>query len=112
LDRKRFFAEEDFIENYDAEINKAIEVYWALDLYSKGYQFDCELTGYGAMVDPKQIEFINLENETAEDLYKKGIGLIGKSNFGAAIICFSIALEIEPTNPKPWYAKGYCKEQI
>lgn len=93
-------------------LNEERLVYWALDLYSKGYEFDCELTGYGTLTDSKQIEFLNLENYTAEDFYKKGIGLIAKRNFGAAIICFSVALGIEPTSAKTWYAKGYCKEQI
>jgi len=32
-------------------------LYWALDLYSKGYQFDCRLTGYGGVIDPHQLDF-------------------------------------------------------
>jgi len=87
-------------------------LYWVLDLYVKGYKFDCRFTGYGSLYDPDNIEFLQLEGETAKSFYNKGIDAINKSNFGAAIICFAAALELEPTDASIWYAKGYCKEQI
>ena len=32
-------------------------LFWAMDLYCKGYTFDCRLNGYGALTDPKHLVF-------------------------------------------------------
>jgi tetratricopeptide (TPR) repeat protein len=87
-------------------------MFWALDLYCKGYEFDCRLGGYGALTDPKNLTYLELENETAENFHKKGIDAINKRNFGAAIIYFTTALKLDEKKAKTWQARGYCKDEI
>lgn len=84
-------------------------IFWVLDLYCKGYKFDCKLTGYGAMNHHKRLD---VKNETDATLFKKGIDALNNENFGAAIIYFTISLELNPKNPETWQARGYCKDEI
>jgi tetratricopeptide (TPR) repeat protein len=87
-------------------------MFWALDLYCKGYEFDCRLNGYGALTDPKNLTYLNLENQTADSFHKKGIDALNNRNFSAAIIYFTIALKLDPKNKTTLQARGYCKDEI
>jgi tetratricopeptide (TPR) repeat protein len=87
-------------------------MFWAIDMYCKGYEFDCRLNGYGALTDPKNLTYLDLKNDSAETFFKKGIAAINKRNFGAAIIYFTMALKIDPKQAKTWQARGYCKDEI
>jgi len=87
-------------------------MFWAIDMYCKGYEFDSRLNGYGAFTDPKNLTYLDLKNDSAETFHKKGIDAINKRDFGAAIIYFSLALEIDPKKAKTWQARGYCKDEI
>jgi tetratricopeptide (TPR) repeat protein len=85
---------------------------WALDLYNKGYEFDCVLNGYGSFTDPKDLAFLNLENETCDTYFEKGISKIENRNFGEAVIYLSIALQFDPNNEEVYQARGYCKDEL
>jgi len=87
-------------------------MFWALDLYCKGYEFDCRLNGYGALTDPKNLTYLKLENQKAESFFKKGIDALNKRNFGSAIIYFTIALKLDPKDKTSLQARGYCKDEI
>jgi len=87
-------------------------MFWALDLYCKGYEFDCRLGGYGALTDPKNLVYLNLEHQTADSFHKKGIDALDKRNFGAAIIYFTTVLRLDSKNKATLLARGYCKDEI
>jgi len=87
-------------------------LFWAMDLYCKGYAFDCRLNGYGALTDPKHVRFENVENVRADSLLRKGMNALNKTNFGAAIIYFTTALRINPAMKTAFQARGYCKDEI
>ena len=87
-------------------------MFWAIDLYCKGYEFDCKLNGYGALTDPNNLTYLDFKNDSAEAYHKKGIEAINKRDFGAAIIYFTVAIEIDPKKAKTWQARGYCKDEI
>jgi len=87
-------------------------LFWAIDLYCKGYEFDCKLNGYGALTDPKNLTYLNLENQTAGTFHKKGIDALNKRDFGAAIIYFTIAIKLNPKDKASLQARGYCKDEI
>jgi len=87
-------------------------MFWALDLYCKGYEFDCRINGYGALTDPKNLTYLSLENQTADSFHNKGIDALNKRDFGAAIIYFTTALKLEPENKATLQARGYCKDEI
>ena len=87
-------------------------MFWVLDLYCKGYEFDCRLNGYGSLTDKKNLTYLNLQNQTSDRFFKKGIDALNKRNFGAAIIYFTISIELDPRNKASLQARGYCKDEI
>lgn len=87
-------------------------MFWVIDLYCKGYEFDCRLNGYGALTEAEKLTYLEFNEESAQSFYMKGIEAIRKRNFGAAIIYLSVSLEIDPNRAQTWQARGYCKDEI
>lgn len=87
-------------------------MFWAIDLYTKGFDFDCILSGYGSLTDPKNLEYLDVTQNTSNDYYEKGIECIGKGNFSNAIINFTTAIRIDSNSKQSFSARGYCKEEL
>jgi tetratricopeptide (TPR) repeat protein len=87
-------------------------MYWALDLYCKGYEFDCKLDGYDAMGDAKDQKFPDLETNDANHYFELAMGAYNKRNLGMAIIHFSTAIKINPKDPNSWYSRAAIKDQL
>lgn len=87
-------------------------MFWAIDLFTKGFEFDCILTGYGSLSDPNNLEFIDLTQNPSKYYYSKGLESIGKRNFSNAIIDFTTSIRIDPNNKAAFSARGYCKEEL
>lgn len=87
-------------------------MFWVIDLYCKGYEFDCRLDGYGALSDPDSLSYLEADPEVPVDFYNEGLNEINKRNFGKAIIYFSVAIKSSPKMKEAWQARGYCKEMI
>lgn len=87
-------------------------MFWAIDLFTKGFEFDCILTGYGSLTDPNNLEFLDLLQNSSEYYYTKGIECISKRNFSNAIIDFTTSIRIDPNNKESFSARGYCKEEL
>ncbi|MFD2582165.1 tetratricopeptide repeat protein [Pedobacter vanadiisoli] len=87
-------------------------IFWAIDLYCKGYEFDCKLNGYGTLSDPGDLNYLDVESKIPADFYEEGLDEINKRNFGKAIIYFSIAIKLVPKMKEAWQARGYCKEML
>jgi len=124
----------DFLKkNYDYKINRPVDqgtdweltgeargfpvdeqnlMYWALDLYCKGYEFDCKLDGYGAMGDPKNQEFPDIEHKSADNYFDTAMEAYNKRNLGMAFINFSIAIKIDPKDPNSWYSRAIIRDEL
>ncbi len=87
-------------------------IFWVIDLYCKGYEFDCKLNGYGALSDPDSLSDLDVETEMPVGFYEKGLIEIDKRNFGKAIICFSVEIKSSLKMKEAFQARGYCKEMI
>lgn len=86
-------------------------MYWALDLYCKGYEFDCKLDGYGAIGDPENQKFPDLEKE-ADHYFGLAMEAYNKRNLGMAVIHFSTAIKIDPADPDSWYSRATVKDEL
>jgi len=86
--------------------------YWALDLYAKGYEFDCKLDGYGAMADPKNQNFPDLNITLYDHYFELAMDAYNKRNFGLAVINFSTAIKIKPGDPNSWYSRAIAKDEL
>ncbi|SDE58091.1 TPR repeat-containing protein [Mucilaginibacter pineti] len=87
-------------------------MYWALDLYCKGYEFDCKLDGYGAMGDPKNQKFPDMEINNDDHYFELAMEAYNKRNLGMAIIHFSTAIKINPEDPNSWYSRAIMKDEL
>lgn len=87
-------------------------LYWALDLYVKGYEFDCMLDGYGAMMDYEKPEFPELDPTTAGNYFAAGLDAYNRRNLGSAIINWTLALKINPKDPNAYYARAIAKNEL
>lgn len=86
--------------------------YWVLDLYAKGYEFDCKLDGYGAMADPKNQNFPDLNITLYDHYFELAMDAYDKKNSGMAIINFSTAIKIKPADPNAWYSRAIAKDEL
>src|SRR5450432_846225 len=98
----------------DAEqfpVDKDNLIFWSLDLYCKGYEFDCILDGYGATSDPDLGSPI-MNAELEDHYFNLGLEAYNKRNFGMAIINWSTAIKINPNDPNSWYSRAIAKENL
>lgn len=85
---------------------------WGIDLYFKGFEFDCKLENYGTFAGPENKEFPNLELSQLAYYFDLGISSYSNRNYGASIINFTSAVKIFPENPNTWYSRAIAKEAI
>jgi len=93
-------------------VDKDNLMYWALDLYCKGFEFDCKLDGYGAIADSKNQEFPKMDTIFADAYFDLGIEAYKKRNLGMAIIHFSTALKINPKDAQAYYSRAIAKDEL
>ena len=87
-------------------------MYWALDLYCKGYEFDCKLDGYGAMGDPKNQLFLELDSIPDDYYFDKAMAAYNNRNLGMAFVYFSTEIKINPNDPNAWYSRAIIKDEL
>jgi tetratricopeptide (TPR) repeat protein len=87
-------------------------MFWALDLYCKGYQFDCVLDGYGAIEETEILDIDMLEKNYADLYFELATEAYNNQNFGMAIVHFSIAIKINPNDPNSWYSRAIIKDEL
>jgi tetratricopeptide (TPR) repeat protein len=87
-------------------------LFWALDLYIKGYHFDCKLDGYGAMVDTDKPEFPDTDVSKADYYFDQALTAYNNGNKGLAIIHFSTAIRIAPKDPNSYYSRACVKDEL
>ena len=71
-------------------------LYWGLDLYVKGYEYDCYLDGYGAMMDHENPKFLNMDTTMEDHYFETGLEAYNKRDLGSAIINWTLATKINP----------------
>lgn len=87
-------------------------MYWALDLYVKGYEFDCALDGYGTMMDHDNPSFLKLEPSLEDHYFEEAIKAYENRNIGEAIINWTTVLKINPKDPNSFYSRAIAKSDL
>ena len=93
-------------------VNEENLLHWALDLYCKGYEFDCKLDGYGAMGDPNDQTFPDMDAERYDEYFDLAMAAYDRRNLGMAFIHFSTAIKINPNDPNAWYSRAIVKDEL
>jgi tetratricopeptide (TPR) repeat protein len=86
-------------------------LYWALDLYVKGFEFDCYLDGYGAMMD-KNPEFLKMDTTMEDHYFEAGLDAYNRRDLGSAIINWTLAIKINPKGPNAYYSRAIAKNEL
>jgi len=92
-------------------ITQDILMYWGLDMAKRGYEFDCQLDGYGGSVDKEPIlpQFI----DSKEGFYfDKAIECYNSGNLSGAIANWTIVLKINPKDVDSYYSRGIVKNEL
>lgn len=87
-------------------------LYWGLDMYKRGYEFDAKLDGYGALYDHRKPKLPNLE-KTQEDLYfDKGVDCYNSGDLSGAIINWTLVIAINQNDPNAYYSRAIVKNEL
>lgn len=99
-------------ETYLMPITEDNLLYWALDMYKRGYEFDSQLEGYGGLVDSKEQKFPQMENIKADVYFDKGLDCYNENNLSGAIHNWNLAIKIDPKDPNSYYYIAIVKNEL
>lgn len=86
--------------------------FWALDMYKLGYENDCRLMKYGLTVGQNTVELPDFKPENAEVFQKQGEAFFQNGNLSAALIHWTLALQVNPNNPNSYYSRAIVKDEL
>lgn len=87
-------------------------LYWGLDMYKRGYEFDAKLEAYGSLFDPKDQKFPEIDSSKADYYFDKGFACYNNGDLSGAICNWTLTIQIEPTNPNAYYTRGIVKGEL
>jgi tetratricopeptide (TPR) repeat protein len=87
-------------------------LYWALDMYKRGYEFDANLDAYGGLFDPKNPKFPDLDKSKEDFYFDKGVECYNHGDLSGAIINWSLTLTINSNEPNSYYSRAIVKNEL
>jgi len=87
-------------------------LYWGLDMYKRGYEFDAKLDAYGGPFDPKDQKFPIVDTTKADYYFDKGLECYNNGNLSDAIFNWSLVIEIDPKDPNAYYSRAIVKNEL
>lgn len=87
-------------------------LYWALDLYKRGYEFDSDLRDYGGAFDPKNQQKPTIDASMDDFYFDAGFACYEKGDLSGAMINWSLSIACQPDNPDSFYCRAIAKSEI
>mgnify|MGYP000850968032 CR=1 FL=1 len=87
-------------------------MYWSLDMYKRGYEFDSTLDAYGGLFDPRSPNFPDLANSKAEYYFDKGMDCYNNGDLSGSIFNWSLAIAIDSKDPNAYYSRAIVKNEL
>jgi len=87
-------------------------MYWALDLASRGYEFDATFDGYGGTVDPDSGQPADVGPGRAEYWFNWALERYEAGDRAAAQWGFSAAIVAAPSDPNAWYSRAIVRNEL
>ena len=87
-------------------------LYWNLDMYKRGYEFDSKLDAYGGPFDKKDQKFPIIDKTKTKYYFDKGLECYNNGNLSGAIFNWSLTIQIDPTNPNAYYSRAIVKNEL
>jgi len=99
-------------ETTEIPITEETLLYWALDMYKKGYEFDSILEGYGAPIDHKTQRFPDFDKSKEDFYFDKAIDYYNSGNLSTAFSYLCIVLKINPNDPNSYYSRAIVRNEL
>ncbi len=99
-------------ETNEIPITKDNLLYWGLDMYKRGYEFDAKLDGYGALFDPKNQKFPDFDKAKKDLYFNKGLECYNSGDLSGAILNWTICIKINPEDPNSYYSRAIVKNEL
>jgi len=99
-------------ETNDIPITSDNLLFWALDMYKRGYEFDAKLDAYGGPFDPVKQEYPDFGKMNEDTYFDKGVESYEKGDLSGAIINWSLTLVINSKNPDAYYSRAIAKNEL
>jgi len=87
-------------------------MYWVLDMYKRGYEFDSEFDGYGAPYDPDEQSQPDFSNDKEDYYFDLGIERYNAGDLSGAIINWSNVIEINGKEVNSYYSRAIVKDEL
>jgi tetratricopeptide (TPR) repeat protein len=87
-------------------------MYWILDMYKRGYEFDSELDGYGAPYDPDNQALPDFDKEKEDYYFDLGLERYNSGDLSGAISNWSNVLVINDKEVNSYYSRAIVKDEL
>jgi tetratricopeptide (TPR) repeat protein len=87
-------------------------LYWGLDMYKKGYEFDAKLDAYGGLFDPKDQKFPQFDSLKTDYYFDKALVCYNNGDLSGAIFNWSLSIQIDPNDPNAYYSRAIAKNEL
>lgn len=87
-------------------------LYWGLDMYKRGYEFDAKLDAYGGPFDPKDQKFPAIDASKADYYFDKGLECYNNGDLSGAIFEWTLTIQIDPKDPNAYYSRAIVKNEL
>lgn len=87
-------------------------MYWALDMYKRGYEFDSTLEAYGGLFDPKEANFPDLNTSKSDHYYNKGLDCYKNGDLSGALFNWSLTITINPNDSDAYFSRAIVKNEL
>jgi len=87
-------------------------MYWALDMYKRGYEFDATLDAYGGFFDSKAPTYPDLDTSKADYYFDKGVECYNNGDLSGSIFNWSLTITINPKDVNAYYSRAVVKNEL
>lgn len=87
-------------------------LYWGLDMYKRGYEFDAKLDAYGGPFDPKDQKFPEIDSSKADYYFDKGLDCYNSGDLSGAIFNWTLTIQIDSTDPNAYNSRAIVKNEL
>ncbi len=87
-------------------------MYWVLDMYKRGYEFDATIDAYGGLADSKTAKFPQMDTTKADYYFDKGLECYNNGDLSGAIFNWTLTIEIDPKDPNAYYSRAIVKNEL
>lgn len=87
-------------------------MYWVLDMYKRGFEFEAVFEAYGGQIDSETSTFPIVDSTKADYYFEKGMTCYDQGDLSGSIFNWSLAIENNPKDPNAYYSRAIAKEEL